>query len=79
MVYFRSTSKLGVVMNYGIQKMILKALRKQIKSHKKLDTEFRRELIDVVNCLIGRINCYTTSDDKLLEQLAIEDELRMGT
>lgn len=62
-------------MNHGLQKMILKKFRTICQNHTQLDSEFSGELIETINTLIGRINCYSTDDDSELKRLAIEDEL----
>ncbi len=58
------------------QKFLLKELRALVHSFESLDGEFKGELLDTINTLIGRINCYLTDDDIKLEQLAVTDGLR---
>ncbi len=56
------------------QKSLLKKLRARVSSS-KLDDEFREEIVDLINTLIGRVNCYSTDDDEEVKKLAIKDDL----
>ncbi len=64
-------------MDFEKQKTELKKIRKQLLSSEcELHIEFASELIETVNTLIGRINCYITDDDKEVERLAVVDKIR---
>ena len=57
------------------EKIKLKGLRTILKESALIDS-IKDELIEKVNTLIGRINCYLTDNDRALERLAKIDGLR---
>lgn len=65
-------------MDYQKQKKILKMYRDELlSSDSDLHVEFASEVIETLNTMIGRINCYMTNDDLELERLAVVDGLRV--
>jgi hypothetical protein len=63
-------------MDFDQQKKILKRYRKELlDSNNQLHVEFAGELVNQINTLIGRINCYITDDDKKLKRLADRDKI----
>lgn len=66
----------GMTDHLNQQKDALKKLRGHLAFSYEIDEEYTVALIEQVNTLIGRINCYLTDDDKELESLAVIDGLR---
>lgn len=59
------------------QKNHLKELRAQLDTVRSpIDDEYLEEIVETLETMIGRINCYLTDDDDELERLAFQDGLR---
>lgn len=59
------------------RKSKLKDLRSNLLKSKDLEFDDLVEIVDTINCIIGRINCGITADDEKLEQMAIADKIRI--
>lgn len=64
-------------MDFNKQRNLLKRIRTDLlDANCELHVEFASELIEAVNTLIGRLNCYSTDDDTELETMAVRDGIR---
>lgn len=62
--------------SFNRDKQILKQLRSDlVNKTPNLSHEFKDEVVETLNTLIGRINCYLTDDDGELEHLNKQDKL----